>query len=144
MASPKKAADASLQDKQLATGVEQNEQAVAELADLQAERLASDEIDENTLNTDAEERTASTEYEAILRAQLTAKLDDSSGLIRPAVNPALGATQVTIAGRTFGVGPNDAPLGGNPYVTQGEFDLLKQYTDTETDLPLLVDAREVS
>lgn len=143
MASPKKAADASPQEKQLASGVEQNESALAELADLQGENLAS-EVDESALNTNPEERVASTEFEAVLIAQLKAKLDDSSGLVRPAVNPALMASQVTIAGRTFGVGPNDAPLGENPYVTQEEFKLLQNYTDTETGLPLLVDAREVS
>lgn len=143
MASPKKAADASTQDKQLATGVEQNEKAAAELADLQGENLAPEDV-EVAPNTNPEERVASTEFEAVLRAQLSAKLDDGSGLIRPAVNPKLMASQVTIAGRTFGVGPNDAPLGENPYVTQEEFKLLQNYTDSETGLVLLVDSREVS
>lgn len=131
MASPKKAVDASPQELGQSS-VEHNEAAVADLAG----HLGEDQ--------DSELK-ASTQFEALLQAQVKAKLASSGDdLIKAVPNPILAANSVSIAGREFGVGKNNEPVGGQQFVTKEEFKLLQEFKDNETGQTLLVDASEVS
>lgn len=131
MASPKKATEASVEEKQDAEVIH-NEGAQEELAEALGGELA-------------EESQASTTFEAVLRAQVKAKVGGGAATrLRAVPNPELGADQVTIAGRTWGSAPGGDPLPGDPFVTPDEFKLLQEFTDDETGKPLLTAQSEVS